>query len=1371
MSDQALEVRRLVHGQDLTGKDGPMTKAGTRLAKLYHYRTSSDHSLQSAAEDVLATVFDGRVVVDAVASKQPRTLLKRLKELGLRNGARSGRIVSGLLPIGALREAASLQNLNFMRPAVRASSAGDVTTQGDVAMHADDARSEDNVQGTGMKVGVISDTYNQKFDPGVPDAGDDIDTGDLPPQSKIQILEDPSLNNPKDEGRAMMQIIRDVAPNTRQSFHGGFLGRANMIEAIRDLAAANSDVIVDDLIYFAQPFFQDGRIAQVADSVAIEGVPYFSAAGNAAQKSYSSIFQEVVVGENNRVFHNFNSGEATDIYQTVQVPVGETVQLSVQWSDPYLSAGGPGAESDVDVYVVNDTLGIEQSSIGANIGDDPTEVFQFTNDGSIDADEDGNPDTVFSLAFELFQGEAPEQIKYVHFDQASGPTDALTMLEYDTQSPTSFGHPNAGNVAGVAAASYQDTPAFGASPPEVRPFSSEGGVPIYYNKDGEQLPEPEVRSKPDFVAPDDADNTFFGSDSDGDGFPNFSGTSAAAPHAAAVAALMLDKNPSLSPQQIYTKLENSAIDMDDPATPGFDQGFDFRTGQGLIQADVALNSIEAQTKLFVDQDATGANTGASWTDAYRYLQDAFDEVNRHPSLNYEIWISEGTYHPDFDAIGHFGSPPYDHALGDRTESFTVIRDSVEVYGGFSGGETAREERNPETNEVLLSGDIGAESDTSDNSYHVVYLDGRNAAPITPGTVLDGLTITQGNAGGSFPNEIGGGLFCEGGGAGNGCSPTLAGITFSENYAKFGGALFINGSGIEATSSFSGSSLRQSISRSPGISHPAASDSRTGSVGDNVGHMASSKDAGAPSPSSLSALSISSSSFTANVADVSGGAIYNWGQAGLSNPIITGTDFFGNQALFGGAIYNDGEAGTANPTFFASKFQDNAAEQSGGVIYSNAREDGSSSPVFLRVRAISNEADYGGAFYFNGTGGTSQPILSSSVFSGNVADTSGGVAYNRGVNGVVSPSIVGVTAAGNEAQFGGAIFNDGRNSGTASPTLENSILWANAAPTGPQMSNLNSGATPEVTYSIIEGGRDGISESGGSSTTYDESTNIESSPQFAAGAGPDNTWGTDDDDVRLQGPGSGGGPSPGIDAGNNAALDLDGDGSIDISGDVEGKDRRKEVDDVPNSGSGSAPLADMGAHESAGAPLPIELAHFNAQLSEGAVVVTWKTVSETRNAAFQIQRKTSDEGENWITIGRRKGAGNSTEPQTYQFEDSNLSFAADRFTYRLKQVDISGSATYSKTVTVRPGISKVRLLETFPNPAQGQTTVRYTLPNKLDVSIRLYDVIGREVRTFVTRTQEGRHETVFDVSGLPSGTYFLKLTAGHTTRTQKLMIMQ
>jgi subtilisin family serine protease len=168
-------------------------------------------------------------------------------------------------------------------------------------------------------------------------------------------------------------------------------------------------------------------------------------------------------------------------------------------------------------------------------------------------------------------------IKYIYFGSA-------TINEFNTNSSTIFGHANAAGAEAVGAAAYFNTPEFGVSSPVLNVYSSAGGTPILFDLAGNPVSDPRA-NKPGIVAPDCANTSFFvsGVDLEPDGFPNFCGTSAAAPHAAAVAALLRDLEPNLTPNQIYGILENTAIDMGSA-------GFDNDSGFGLIQSNAALVS-------------------------------------------------------------------------------------------------------------------------------------------------------------------------------------------------------------------------------------------------------------------------------------------------------------------------------------------------------------------------------------------------------------------------------------------------------------------------------------------------------------------------------------------------------------------------------------------------------------------------------------------------------------------------------------------------------------------------------------------------------------------------------------------------------------
>ncbi len=219
------------------------------------------------------------------------------------------------------------------------------------------------VDGNGITVGLISDSFDTA--PGPVNAADDVATGDLPGPGNpfgntqpVVVLQD-WFSNPSDEGRAMAQIVHDLAPKARLGFATANGGEVNFANNIRSLAGLPSgdrtipgfkaDVIVDDVVYQVEPMFQDGIVAQAVDEVAAAGVSYFSSAGNrpatmaydskprivppsAAASSglnFANVPPELYAGG----LHDFDEGSAVDISQTVQF--GGSAQMVLQWNEPY----------------------------------------------------------------------------------------------------------------------------------------------------------------------------------------------------------------------------------------------------------------------------------------------------------------------------------------------------------------------------------------------------------------------------------------------------------------------------------------------------------------------------------------------------------------------------------------------------------------------------------------------------------------------------------------------------------------------------------------------------------------------------------------------------------------------------------------------------------------------------------------------------------------------------------------------------------------------------------------------------------------------------------------------------------------------------
>jgi hypothetical protein len=577
--------------------DQKLTKVSHDLLVLYQeyqaYLIQGSGGALKPSNAVLPVIND-RVVVDATASGDTGTLLTDLEALGLQKAASYGRMVSGQLPIDAIDDLDALDSLNFVRPAYATTSVGLVDSQGDAAMNADDARTTWGVDGTGVTVGTLSDSYDCAPAP-ITDAATDVANGDLP--AGVTVLDDTACPG-TDEGRAMMQIIADVAPGANQAFHTAFNGQADFAQGIEDLATAGAEVIVDDIGYFAEPFFQDGIVAQAVDNVVGMGVAYFSSAGNSGRRSYESPFVSsgTAAVDPSGDAHDFDPGPGIDVFQSVTIPEGATVSLSFQWDQPFFAvSGAPGSASDLDIYLVDEPpTTVLVSSAGRNVGGDPLEILNFTNPG---------PATTFNIVIEKYLpagGSDPDLIKYVDF------RGVIIVNEYATDSSTVVGHANADGAVAVGAAPYYSTPEFGTDPAVLESFSSAGGTPILFATDGTRLSSSEYRPKPLIVAPDAGNTTFFGNDisdpgdgSDADTFPNFFGTSAAAPHAAAVAALLLEARASLTPAQVSTLLKDTALDMDGSDVPGFPDGFDNDSGHGLIDADAALTQLDEGYSVFL----------------------------------------------------------------------------------------------------------------------------------------------------------------------------------------------------------------------------------------------------------------------------------------------------------------------------------------------------------------------------------------------------------------------------------------------------------------------------------------------------------------------------------------------------------------------------------------------------------------------------------------------------------------------------------------------------------------------------------------------------------------------------------------------------
>ena len=515
------------------------------------------------------TVVGDWVTIDAVAAGDPSVLEAELVALGARDTAIAGRLVSARLPVAAISALEGVTPLQFARRALAMTNVGPATSQGDRVIRADSARTLFGVDGTGVLVGVLSDSFDCQGG-----AGTDVDSGDLP--AGVTVLQDePGCGSGTDEGRAMMQIVHDLAPGASLAYATAFTGQAGFANNIRALRDAGAKVIVDDVYYFAEPMFQDGVIAQAVDDVTATGVSYFSAAGNDARRSYDHTFVAGTPLGAGTFGPDFFGGTphvfsgTTNIFQRVTMPGGTGFTLVLQWDSPFLSSGGAGTPNDLDIYLIQFGQVVRSATTDNLVSGDPVEIM-------LDVACTFGP-CVMHIVIVHRAGPSPGRFKYVLLQASSGLGFSPAL-----NSGAIHGHPNAQGAVAVGAAYYK-------TPTTPEPFSSAGTTPVLFDPAGNLLTPADPREfKPEVVAPDGVDTSFFfgSGDTDSTGFPNFFGTSAAAPHAAGVAALLLHALPSMTPADVRETLQSTAQNMG-PA------GFDTTTGYGLIRADAALRALHS----------------------------------------------------------------------------------------------------------------------------------------------------------------------------------------------------------------------------------------------------------------------------------------------------------------------------------------------------------------------------------------------------------------------------------------------------------------------------------------------------------------------------------------------------------------------------------------------------------------------------------------------------------------------------------------------------------------------------------------------------------------------------------------------------------
>src|SRR5436190_15230401 len=376
-------------------------------------------------------------------------------------------------------------------------------SEADALMNVAAARAAHAVDGSGETVGVLSDSFDTAS--GAPrSAATDVATGDLPGVGNpcgrtTPVLVQSDFSGGADEGRAMAQLVHDLAPGAHLAFATAFNGDldfANQITALRTVNHA--DVLVDDVSYFNEPFFQNGPIANAANAASRAGVGYFSAAGNenvivggknvssyeAPALRAASCAASVLALEPLLACHDFDPGASVDNTDSVTVAPGGGFAVDLQWAQPW-----GRVTSDLDVFIVD----AQGRVVGASATDNsqsqqPFEFANFTNSTAA-------TQTV-SIVVGNFAGTANPRLKFL-LANASG----IAAVEHNTSTapdivgPTIFGHNGAATVGSTAAFPFNDST-------RSEPFSSRGPVTLLFASTPSTTPlaAPEVLAKPDFAA-------------------------------------------------------------------------------------------------------------------------------------------------------------------------------------------------------------------------------------------------------------------------------------------------------------------------------------------------------------------------------------------------------------------------------------------------------------------------------------------------------------------------------------------------------------------------------------------------------------------------------------------------------------------------------------------------------------------------------------------------------------------------------------------------------------------------------------------------------------------------------------------------------
>lgn len=490
----------------------------------------------------------GTVQVTVTLDDASDTVLAALAAAGLavERSSAAHRLVEGWIAPSRLRALAAQPGVRSVRPVdVGVLRSGSVSGAGDEASGAALVRQLSGLDGSGVRIGVISD--------GIDGLAAAQATGDLP---AVTVPPDPRCGGGSgNEGTALLEIVHDLAPGADLVFSTGIATSLTFIQAVECLVDAGVRIIVDDLGFLGEPYFEDGPVATAVRTAVAGGVTFVSAAGNGALLHYEAPYRASPSSK----YHDFRGGPVDNV-DTVLVSPGGTLLCVLQWDDPM-----GGSSNDYDLFVVDGAQKVVNASENVQNGnDDPIEVVMASNPTGV-AQTAG-------IAIARKRGAARTLELFCARN--------VTTVEHVVPRGSVVGHPAADGVIAVGAIDVADP-----ARDNVEAFSAQGPSHLAF-------PSPVDRPKPDLVS-------FDGVLTSAPGFAPFRGTSAAAPHVAAVAALMLQKNPFRTPDDVRQALVATAVDVG----PG---GLDDAAGAGRLDAVAAVAAIPAP-ECFADGDCDDAS--------------------------------------------------------------------------------------------------------------------------------------------------------------------------------------------------------------------------------------------------------------------------------------------------------------------------------------------------------------------------------------------------------------------------------------------------------------------------------------------------------------------------------------------------------------------------------------------------------------------------------------------------------------------------------------------------------------------------------------------------------------------------------------------